>query len=368
MWWIKWKAHGKVYRENSRTTKESEARQLLKQREGAAVEGRPILPYSAKVRVQELMEDLLTEYRANSRPSLDRLEHALKHLVPFFGHMRAITVTPADLNSYITRRMEKGASLGTVDRELGILRRAFSLAVASDKLPRVPRFPRLRANNVRTGFFEDDQIRAVLRFLPEYVRPVIAFAAVTGWRIPSEVLPLQWRQVCFESGTVRLDPGTTKSGEGRMFPVIPPLKAILEAQEVRRVELARGGRIVPWVFHRDGEEIRGFRKAWKTACRKAGVPDRIPHDLRRTCARALERAGVPRTVAMALIGHRTESMYRRYVIVEETMIREGADKLSRFYNRDQTLPPGHGLYSSQVVEGRGFEPPTSALRRQRSPN
>jgi len=33
--------------------------------------------------------------------------------------------------------------------------------------------------------------------------------------------------------------------------------------------------------------------------------------------RNLERAGVPRSAAMTMVGHRTESIYRRYAIVSE---------------------------------------------------
>jgi integrase len=55
----------------------------------------------------------------------------------------------------------------------------------------------------------------------------------------------------------------------------------------------------------------GFRKAWAKACEKAGVPGRIPHDMRRTAVRNLERAGVPRSAAMRRVGHKTEAIYRR---------------------------------------------------------
>jgi integrase len=59
-----------------------------------------------------------------------------------------------------------------------------------------------------------------------------------------------------------------------------------------------------------------------------GVPDRIPHDFRRTAVRNLERAGVSRSVAMKMTGHKTEAIYRRYAIVSEQDLHEAARKLA----------------------------------------
>jgi integrase len=83
------------------------------------------------------------------------------------------------------------------------------------------------------------------------------------------------------------------------------------------------------VFHRRGKPIASLRRAWAKAYEKAGVPGRIPHDLRRSAVRNLERAGVPRSTAMKMVGHKTEAIYRRYAIVDEVMLREGAARLAQ---------------------------------------
>jgi len=86
-------------------------------------------------------------------------------------------------------------------------------------------------------------------------------------------------------------------------------------------------------FHRDGERIKNLRKAWDTACKAAGCPGRIPHDFRRTAVRNLERAGVPRSAAMAMVGHKTEAIYRRYAIVDTGVLREAATKIDLAVNQ-----------------------------------
>jgi len=121
-----------------------------------------------------------------------------------------------------------------------------------------------------------------------------------------------------------------------MFPLTPGLRAILERQlgETRALE-READRIIPWLLHRDGQPIKAFRRTWLTACRKAGVPGRLPHDFRRTAVRNLERAGVPRSAAMKMVGHKTESIYRRYAIADEAMAKESAEKLARLHQADQ---------------------------------
>lgn len=55
---------------------------------------------------------------------------------------------------------------------------------------------------------------------------------------------------------------------------------------------------------------------------------RTPHDFRRSAVRKLERTGVSRSVAMAYVGHKTQSIYQRYAIADEKALNDGADKLA----------------------------------------
>src|SRR5262245_36489336 len=325
--WLKYRdALGVLRRESSETTKEQEARRLLKQREGAAVEGRVIMPRADRVTIAELAETLKADYKANGRRSADRLEFSLAHVLPFFGARRAIQLTSADVTRYRAQRLETQAAPATINRELAALKRMFSLAVKSERLQRMPYIEMLKENNARRGFFERPQFEAVRSHLPDYAQPAATFAYITGWRLKSEILTLQWRQVDFKAGVVRLEVGTTKNLDGRTFPMTPELRALLEEQwKATQAKQKKAGTIIPWVFHwtKRGRQLKGFTKAWRKACRDAGVPGRIPHDFRRTAVRNLERAGVPRSTAMAMVGHRTEEIYRRYAIVGEVHMREG---------------------------------------------
>lgn len=94
----------------------------------------------------------------------------------------------------------------------------------------------------------------------------------------------------------------------------------------------------PYLFHRRGQPIVDFRDAWGEACKKAGAPGLLFHDLRRSAVRNMERAGVSQAVAMKITGHKTPSVYRRYRIVNEDDIERA---LAQTQEAIRQAPPGN---------------------------
>jgi len=364
VWWLAYRQHGRLIRESSESKKERVALRMLKVREGDVEKGEIIVPKRDRITFEDGVADLFNDYTTNGKRSLTVCQRRVRlHLAPFFQGRRLANITTADIRAFVAERqtgaitirkahtitntdgttteilaVTKPVSNGEINRELATLKRIFSLAVQANKLSRKPHVPMLQERNVRTGFFEFDQIETVKAKLAPPVRAVVAFAYLTGWRIDSEVLKLEWRQVDFDASEIRLDAHTTKNGRGRVFPMTGELRALLTEQKAIRDALKDAGQIVPWVFFRlvgrkadqkTPKRIRSFVKVWRAACAAAGYPGRIPHDLRRTAVRNFVRAGIPERVAMEMTGHLTRSVFDRYDIVSGGDLIDAAAKLDQ---------------------------------------
>jgi integrase len=330
IWWLRYYRNGRRFEESLRTSSYEDARDQLRLKEGDLAKGIPVSPRADKLRFEDAVDDVLNDYTVNGRKTHDHAKRRIDlHLTPAFRGRRMTDITTADIRAFTKDRLTAGASSAEINRELAIVKRAYSLAIKAGRLYVRPHIPMLKEHNVRRGFLEPSQFAAVKTYLPAALRSLLEFGYLTGWRLASEVMPLEWRQVDWEGRTVRLDPGTTKSGEGRTFPFTAALESLLKAQKAVHDELKKANRIVPLVFHRNGKAIKHVRTAWENACTKAGVPGRLLHDMRRSAVRNLERDGVSRSAAMAMVGHKTEAIYRRYAIVDASALRDAAAKIDR---------------------------------------
>jgi len=340
VWWIEFWRDGRQNRESSKSRNVSDARKLLKQRLGEIANGSFVGRDAERTTFEDLCRLIRDDYEKNGR-DVRHLDTVLNRLGKSLAGLRAVDITTDKISAYQAAHKRAGYANSTINREMAALKRAFRLAHRAGRITAPPYIDMLEEDNVRKGFFEPDQLKTLLKHLPNYLQPVFSVAYITGWRVKSELLTRQWRHVDdFGQGWLRIEPGEDKSGAGRMFPFTTELWETLEKQRTwvqaleRRLE-----RRVPWIFPApDGDAIKPYNEAWRAAW-KASKLAQIPHDLRRTAVRNLERAGIPRSAAMAMVGHKTESMYRRYAIVEEAMLREAAEKLSAFQSRHTGAEP-----------------------------
>lgn len=327
VWKIRYTIGGREIQETAGARQE-DAVKLLGTRLGQASDG-TLHPDVARLMWADVEAIILDAHRQHR--SYEKVErHVRRHLRRRFAGLRAAALTYDRLLAYKQTRLGEQASPSTVRYELSLVRTGLVIAHRAGRLAALPPLPPVHVENTRSSFFEDAEFRRLVRHLPPAPAAVATFMFWTGWR-RNETLTREWRHVDFTRGTIVLEPGETKNGQGRTLPfdVLPELAALLKAQRVYTTDVERRtGQIIPWVFHRDGERVVSIRQAWRTACKKAGLVGRIPHDFRRSAVRRFERCGVPRSVAMQLVGHQTEAIYRRYAITNETDLREGLAKVA----------------------------------------
>src|SRR5437867_2533972 len=168
---------GKMQRETATTY--GEAMRVLKRRQGEIVQGRRVNPAGERVTFDQLAANLVNDYMANRRRSLERVEDAIAHLTMAFSGYRAREISSDMVTKYVVERQAEGAANGTVNREQAALKRMYRLAV--EKLGGYcPTIRMLEEDNVRRGFFERPAFEAVLAGLPDELKPAILAAYIMG--------------------------------------------------------------------------------------------------------------------------------------------------------------------------------------------
>lgn len=183
---------------------------------------------------------------------------------------------------------------------------------ASGKVFHIPAFPHLTENNIRKGFLEGGQYPKIVVNCPElWFWPIVECRKDIGLANLRTAQHASWtNRLGAESDTPGA--GDHQNREGREIVMTGAIFTLLSA-------CVQGKTADEYVFTRSsGKRVRDFRRSWEMACEAAGVPGLLFHDLRRTAARNLRRAGVPETAIMKIGGWRTRSVFERYAIVSRT--------------------------------------------------
>ncbi len=325
--WIQYFSQGRRRRTSTRCTRLKDAQDVLRtklleaQQQNAIAGGN-----AAPATIAGLYAMIESDYQVNARKSLAHLRSLWKnHLKAYFATIATAKLSTEQVAEYIRRRQADGAANASINRELAALKRMHRLALKSGILKSVPYIGMLKERNVRKGFLRDADYHALARETKKrgtWLRALFELAYTYGWR-KSELTGLRVHQVDLVEGTILLNPGETKNDRGRVVEMTQGVRELL-------TECLAGKTSDDLVFTRaSGRPVGNFRRAWSTACRDAGTPGLLFHDLRRSGVRNMRRDGISEKVAMEISGHKTRSVFERYNIVDPSDLREATAKLEK---------------------------------------
>jgi integrase len=195
------------------------------------------------------------------------------------------------------------------------------------------------SKNTRMGFLDVPGYERILRKLPASLKPLFICAYHVSTR-KGELKNILWSQVDFDENMIVLDAADTKNGTGRFLPIYADMGAALKQQRrLRDSEFPN----CPWVFFwhtsdcmlghgglrtKPGSRISTFYASWNKAVEEAGYKGLLFHDLRRSATRNMRKAGIDQAIRMKISGHKTDSMERRYNIVDLADVKDFAKTMA----------------------------------------
>lgn len=166
-----------------------------------------------------------------------------------------------------------------------------------EKAP-VIKIPAVR--NKRVRWLEKDEAKRLIDECPEPLKSVVKFALATGLR-RSNIINLEWQQIDMQRRVAWVNPEDSKSNRAIGVALNDTACKVLRDQIGNHHKFVfvhtKAGR------RPDGSVTPAVRKmrvddgrAWKSACKRAGIEDFRFHDLRHTWASWLIQSGVPLSV------------------------------------------------------------------------
>jgi len=326
VWWMSFSYQGRQIRRSTETTDKKLAQRILDKVKGEIAEGKWFEKLPGEDRTfKEMMDKYMEEHSIPNKVSHDRDKRSLLHLMPFFGDLLISEITPMRINEYkVTRRLE-GATPATINRELALMKHAYSIAIREwewiQENP-VKKVNMEKENNKRDRWLLPDEEKKLLEASPEWLKEIIIFALNTGMRL-GEILSLRWNSVDMKRKTVVVL--RSKNNEKRTIPLnekaLGVLKKRLEHSQLAKVDL---------VFYSNSYkeyDYSNLEKAFRKAVKKAEIKDFRFHDLRHCFATKLIQSGVDLYKVQLLLGHKTPLMTQRYAHHYPESLREAVEIL-----------------------------------------
>lgn len=213
-----------------------------------------------------------------------------------------------EMAAHIVRDMREAYAPATINRSLGTLKKALSLAWDRGLTPENYglRIKRLRENNAREVYLTVAEVRRVAAYCTEPMQALVWAALLTGAR-RGELIKLRAQDI--KEDTITIASSHTKTERPRVVPIIDALR--------------------PWLKYFPVEtDIEGIKSAWRRARIKAGMPHVNFHDLRHSCASILIELGVDLYTVGTILGHTSTNTTQRYAHLKVEQQRSALNKLS----------------------------------------
>ncbi|MGA7800037.1 MAG: site-specific integrase [Gammaproteobacteria bacterium] len=229
---------------------------------------------------------------------------------------------------------KKPVAYATIRRELSLLSSAINYAIVrwdwNIPNPVEKRKPPQGEDRIRwLKAAEAERLIAAARREPRapHLADFIILGLHTGCR-SQEMLGLEWDRVDMEQRLVYLPASKNKSGRNVSVPLNDTAYAVLRRLKRFREEHCPKSK-TPWVFcSKRGGRVAAVKRSFKTACRRAGITDFRPHDLRHTCAAWLVQAGVPLMQVRDLLRHTSYQVTEKYAHLSPSHVRDAVDVLN----------------------------------------
>ncbi len=249
----------------------------------------------------------------------------VESLCRFFDKKTFREMTPLMIEKYKKQRREsltrskKPRSPATVNRELAVLSKIFSLAIDDEIIETNPcsRVKRFRLNNERVRYLTREEEERLLNQLADYplLKNIVTMAIYIGFR-RGEIFRLKWSEVDFSLRVVRtLD----KNGKPKVVPMTNKLFEILK-------DLPKESEFV-FPSPRTNQPLTDVKKGFKKARENAGIKNFRFHDLRHTTATRLAENGVDAFTIAEILGHSDLRMTKRYTHSTSKSKRRAIDSL-----------------------------------------
>ena len=279
--------------------------------------------------IDDLLELVQADYHRRRLRTQDRLESRIHQIKRIIGGVRAKRFRCDDVEDYIDEREDQGVSAATINRELETIRRGFRLAKERELLVAIPKVTLLTADNVRDADLTPDEYESLIRVLRQPVRLMTIIGYYIGWRA-GRIKTLVWPQVDFDGGLIR---PPKSQAHNKWVGAAPIYGEMRNALLVAYADHEKHWPTVDYVLHRTGQPLLTYRAEWERARKLIGRPDLRFHDLKHAAVTNMIEAGIDETRVMAIVGHKTVAMLKRYRIVADRHTIEAGRMLEAYHER-----------------------------------